>query len=458
MMATGKKKKKSHEVNTSDNNKEDECMEELKSEEDDENVMDDTMEDDDEGKTEVAEEKVYLPGQTMGDDEELTFDKSAYQMYHAAQTGAPCLSFDIIPDELGDNRTEFPMTSYMVCGTQMDGKPNHLIVMKMVDLVKITEDESDSEDSYIEDEEDGPKLKTVSLTHVGGVNRVRYAQVANKKLAASWSETGNVFLWDFTKQLESLDLPGVPQHQTAADGVKPIFSFSGHQAEGFALDWSPTIPGRLATGSCNKNIHLWQARDDGSWHVDQRPLNAHTDSVEDIQWSPNESNVFSSCSVDQTIRIWDARAVGNKACMLTVQAHDADVNVISWNGNDPFILSGGDDGIIKVWDLRQFQSGCPVATFKHHSAYVTSVEWHPTDATVFAASGADNQVTIWDLAVEKDDENEEMSMDANQLPPQLLFIHMGQTDVKEIHWHRQLPGVLASTAVSGFNIFKTISV
>lgn len=92
--------------------------------------------------------------------------------------------------------------------------------------------------------------------------------------------------------------------------------------------------------------------------------------------------------------------------------------------NDPFILSGGDDGIIKVWDLRQFQSGCPVATFKHHSAYVTSVEWHPTDATVFAASGADNQVTIWDLAVEKDDENEEMSMDANQLPPQLLFIHM----------------------------------
>lgn len=51
---------------------------------------------------------------------------------------------------------------------------------------------------------------------------------------------------------------------------------------------------RLATGSCNRNIHLWQLRDNTTWHVDQRPLNAHTDSVEDLQWSPNEENVSHS--------------------------------------------------------------------------------------------------------------------------------------------------------------------
>ena len=112
-------------------------------------------------------------------------------------------------------------------------------------------------------------------------------------------------------------------------------------------------------------------------------------------------------------------------------------------------------------DTRSFSSASntptPIASFDLHRGPITSVEWHPTDASAFVASGEDNQVSLWDLAVEQDDD--EMTGAGNEgVPPQLLFQHLGQKHVKEVHWHPQIPGAVVSTAYDGFNIFKTISV
>jgi len=67
--------------------------------------------------------------------------------------------------------------------------------------------------------------------------------------------------------------------------------------------------------------------------------------------------VFCSCSVDKSLRVWDVRCAPNSACKITIDnSHDSDVNVISWNCKEQhFIASGGDDGVIKVWDLRQYK-------------------------------------------------------------------------------------------------------
>lgn len=429
----------------------------------------------DHGDEEMEEDEstdVYLPGDPVHASEQLVRDETTYVLYHEAQTGSPCLSFDVIHDELGNNRDDYPLSCYVVCGTQATQRPNHMIVMKMSNLHKTNISKDDSDDESDDEEEDldsKPELETAMVLHQGGVNRIRSTQIGNKQIAASWSERNSVHLWDLTTQLGAVDNAAMMQQflRQEQKNASPIFSFSGHLAEGFAMDWS--VHGSLLTGDCKRNIHLWTQQNNG-WHVDQRPYAAHTDSVEDIQWSPNERSVFASCSIDKTIRIWDTRASPVKACMLTVDAHEKDVNVISWNKKEPFIVSGGDDSILKIWDLRSFQKGCPIALFKHHSKPITSVEWHPTESSIFAASGADNQLTQWDLAVEPDEQtgNGQSDMDdgtgvtinerMKDIPPQLLFIHQGQTDIKELHWHQQIPGLVISTALSGFNIFRTVSV
>jgi ribosome assembly protein RRB1 len=110
--------------------------------------------------------------------------------------------------------------------------------------------------------------------------------------------------------------------------------------------------------------------------------------------------------------------------------------------------------------ISSTSTSAPVASFAWHKAPVTSIEWHPTEDSIFAASGADDQVTLWDLAVEPDEEETGAAVADGEraVPPQLLFVHQGQRDVKEVHWHPQIPGAVISTALDGFNVFKTISV
>ena len=80
---------------------------------------------------------------------------------------------------------------------------------------------------------------------------------------------------------------------------------------------------------------------------------------------------------------------------------------------------------------------------------------------MLAVSGADDQITLWDLALEADTEEQMVTTglaeEQFQLPPQLLFIHQGQHHIKELHFHRQIPGLIMSTAMNGFHVFKTIN-
>ncbi|KAG2154627.1 WD40-repeat-containing domain protein [Suillus clintonianus] len=430
--------------------------------------------------------EAFIPGMhVLGKDEILEPDDSVYIMRHSMNVTWPCLSFDVLRDSLGDERQRYPATAYLVAGTQADqASKNELSVFKMSSLHRTQKDGDDSDSDEEDDDalDEDAILEFRSVPHHGGVNRVRAQPLppssplppaSQPYFTATWADTGKVHIWDIRPLIESLDVPGYSWDKSRTN--KPAFTINSHgRAEGFAMDWASSGDAnpsslRLLTGDVHSKIYLTTTTPSG-FNALSQPFTSHTSSVEDLQWSPSEPTVFASCSADCSVQIWDVRSRGRRSVAGIEPAHDSDVNVISWNRSTSYLLlSGGDEGGIKVWDLRNVQKKgttvvpSPVASFKWHTAPITSIEWHPTEDSIFAASGADDQVTLWDLGVEPDDDEVGTPMNdapdgARDVPPQLLFVHQGQKDVKEVHWHPQIPGAVLSTALDGFNIFKTISV
>ena len=108
--------------------------------------------------------------------------------------GDPCLSFEILRDGLGDNREKFPLTSYLIGGSQSEmGHLNCIMVMKMFNLHKTQKEEKEKEDNDDEEEDSSdddedeeednetnatgmgkqPKLHQTAIKHNGCVNRIK---------------------------------------------------------------------------------------------------------------------------------------------------------------------------------------------------------------------------------------------------------------------------------------------
>ena len=415
------------------------------------------------------------------------FDNSAYMMLHRAKVEWPCLSVDVLlRDRIGPAATpreswfpsyvntldpkqavkdrrgllthkkdKYPYTVYFCAGSQtLKKSDNKIYVLKWSDMCKTLRDDEDLESGEEDEEEEAkhPVMRFESLPHRGCVNRIR--TLHGTGLVATWNDENDVGVYDVTSAVEALDEPVVPGKPKSFGGSK-VASFK-HTDEGYALDWSPLTWGRLAAGSCNSQIWLYRLADDTQF-IKEGSLQSHKKSVEDVQFSPSQEHVLASCSVDQTVKLWDLRATQMKA-QISFRAHDCDVNVLSWNATSKFLLASGDDkGEFRIWDLRMLDhkslnqsSYDSITRIRWHTQAITSLQFEPGEDSVLAVASADNKLTIWDFSVEVDD----AAPQEDDIPPQLMFLHQGQNNIKELRFHPLYRELILTTAEDSYNIFR----
>ena len=360
---------------------------------------------------------------------------------------------------------------------------NKIHFLKLNDIQKTKYDDDDNDMNEEKDEEyfnitdEDPIMQNRDINHPSIINRIRIKRTMKSDccqyLVATMGSDCNLRIYNGTQYILSLD--GLCDNiESISEIQKPIIT-SLHSDEGYGLSWSKIgdkSQPLLLSGSCAGELRLYQSK--SSTFIRTLQFKTLKASIEDIEWSPLHKDIFTTVGIDKCIRIWDIRNNKKEHVARIQNAHKQDINVCSWNphnGHQHLLLTGSDDHSFKIWDLRKLMDNNNNKFNKKlkkcghyylsswHIGPITSIEWHPNDSSSAIVASEDNQISLWDFSLETDGSEKNkgaklQNINNIKIPPQLTFIHGGQQDIKEVHFHPQIPNMCISTAASGFHLFQ----
>lgn len=357
-------------------------------------------------------------------------------MVHALEW--PSLTVQWLPEH-SSSKTDKYVRERIILGTHTSGaEQNYLLI---ADVKMPSSDAEIDPRQYDESTSEiggfggvGGKIEVcIRINHDGEVNRARYMPQKSSHIATK-TVSGSVCIFDYTKH------PSNPPDSI----IRPQVLLKGHTKEGYGLDWSGVVAGRLLSGSDDGVVCMWDIEAGSSSQLDPtiRIPNAHGgEVVEDVAWHCHHETLFASAGDDKRLNIWDMRTIGQP--QSSVLAHEGEVNSVSFNPFSPTMLATGSaDKTVALWDLRKLD--VKLHSFESHSEEVVCVQWNPHLETILGSASGDRRMCVWDLGRIGDEQSAEDMQDG---PPELLFVHGGHTNkVSDFSWNPKEEWTVASVA------------
>lgn len=124
-------------------------------------------------------------------------------------------------------------------------------------------------------------------------------------------------------------------------------------------------------------------------------FNQHTKPVVGLDWHPTDDRLLLSCSLDGTVRLWDA--VWQHLCIATYTMQDVPMKRVAWITNTTIVTAGYDNDAFHT----DIESGRILSRMKHNS-YVTALAAHPKDPNSLLTGNSKSEIHRWDLRCCKD--------------------------------------------------------
>ena len=116
--------------------------------------------------------------------------------------------------------------------------------------------------------------------------------------------------------------------------------------------------------------------------------------VYQVRAKPGSTEIFASCSVDSTVRVWSA-ANKKEPLLHTLEGHVGYVTCIQWVPDTDKIISASFDYSLKIWDS---EAGRCLYSLERHKDPVSSFSLS-ADKNYLVSSGQDGDLHFWDAKV-----------------------------------------------------------